>query len=273
MTLNFIKPKLILLILISFCIITKGFSIQDQKIESGKAAAMANASVTLTDIWSIYQNQAGLGYLKNISIGAFHQSGFIKEQNIQGIAFALPTKSGTIGASYSYYGFSQYNEMQAGLAFGRSFSKYFSIGLQLNYLHTQIAGIYGTANSINFEIGILSQPIDNLFIGAHVYNPSHIKMGEEEVPTVFNLGISYLFSEKVLFAIGTEKDLNQDAIFKAGIDYKLIDFVSLQAGVSTNPTKYSFGIGFHYEKIIAHVGFMNHQTLGYTPSFTLSYGF
>ncbi|NOQ27856.1 MAG: hypothetical protein GQ564_21045 [Bacteroidales bacterium] len=273
MILNFKKPKLILLILISFCIITKAFPIQDQNIESGKAAAMANASVTLTDIWSIYHNQAGLGHLKNISIGAFHQSGFIKEQNIQGIAFALPTKTGTIGASYSYYGFSQYNEMQAGLAFGRSFSKYFSIGLQLNYLHTQIAGIYGTANSINFEIGILSQPIDNLFIGAHVYNPTHSKMGEEEIPTVFNLGVSYLFSEKVLFAVGTEKDLNQEAIFKAGIDYKLIDFISLQAGISTNPTKYSFGIGFHYERIIAHVGFVNHQTLGYTPSFTLSYGF
>lgn len=273
MILNFIKPKLILLILISFCIITKAFPIQDQEIESGKAAAMAKASVTLTDIWSIYHNQAGLGHLKNISVGAFHQSGFIKEQNIQGIAFALPTKTGTIGASYSYYGFSQYNEMQVGLAFGRSFSKYFSIGLQLNYLYTQIAGIYGNANSVNFEIGILSQPIDNLFIGAHVYNPSRSKMGEEEIPTVFNLGVSYLFSEKVLFAIGTEKDLNQDAIFKAGIDYKLIDFVSLQAGISTNPTKYSFGIGFHYERIIAHVGFMNHQTLGYTPSFTLSYGF
>lgn len=273
MTLYLISPKSILLILISFCFITKAFSIHDHEIESGKAAAMANASVTLTDIWSVYHNQAGLGHVENISIGAFHQSGFIKEQNIQGIAFALPTKTGTIGGSYSYYGFSQYNEMQAGLAFGRSFSKYFSIGLQLNYLHTQIAGIYGTANSINFEIGILSQPIENLFIGAHVYNPSHSKMGEEEIPTVFNLGVSYLFSGKVLFAVGTEKNLKQDAIFKIGIDYKLIDFVSIQAGVSTNPTNYSFGIGFHYEKINAHVGFMNHQTLGYNPSFTISYGF
>lgn len=273
MTLYFTNPKSILLILTFLCIITKAFSIQDQDIESGKAAAMANTSVTLTDIWSIYHNQAGLGYLKNISIGAFHQSGYIKEQNIQGIAFALPTKTGTIGASYSYYGFSQFHEMKAGLAFGRCFSKYFSIGLQINYLHTQIAGIYGAANSVHFEIGILSQPIDNLIIGAHIYNPTHFESEDKVVPTVFNLGISYLFSEKVLFAIGTEKDLNQEAVFKAGIDYKLIDYISLQAGISTNPTKHSFGVGFHYEKTIAHVGFMNHQTLGYSPSFTLSYGF
>lgn len=253
--------------------IYSSFAVQDQNKVGGKSAAMSDASVTFTNLWSVYHNQAGLGYLENISIGAFHQSGYIKEQNTQGIAFALPTKTGTIAASYSYYGFSQYNEMQAGLAYGKSFSKYFAIGLQLNYLHNKIAGNYGTAESVNFEIGILSQPIDNLLIGAHVYNPSRSKIGDENIPTIFNLGVSYLFSEKVLFAVGTEKDLRHEAIFKAGLDYRIIEYVSLQAGISTNPSKYSFGIGFHYNNINAHVGFSNHQTLGFTPSFTLSYGF
>ncbi len=249
------------------------FSIHDKRNEEGKAAAMANASVTLTDIWSIYHNQAGLGYLEDISVGVFHQSGYIKEQNTQGLSFALPTKTGTIGASYSYFGYSQYNEMQAGLAYGKSFSKYFAVGLQLNYLNTHISGDYGNANTVNFEIGILSQPINNLFIGAHVYNPSRSKIEEEKIPTIFNLGISYLFSDKVMLAIGTEKDLDHDAIFKAGIDYMLVEYVSLQAGVSTNPSKYSFGIGFHYININAYIGFSSHQTLGFTPSFSISYGF
>ncbi|PLX23631.1 MAG: hypothetical protein C0597_00810 [Marinilabiliales bacterium] len=273
MNLAYIYKRLILLIIISFVVRPQLFAIQDRIIEEGKSAAMANTSVTLTDVWSIYHNQAGLGYLQNISIGAFHQSGFIKEQNIHGISFALPTKTGTIGASYSYYGFSQYNEMQAGLAYGKSFSKYFAIGLQLNYLNTHIAGNYGNSNSVNFEIGILSQPIDNLLVGVHVYNPSRSKMGDEEILTIFNLGASYLFSDKVLFAVGTEKDLDHDAIFKAGLDYKLIEYVSLQAGISTNPSKYSFGIGIHYININGHVGFSKHQTLGFIPSFTLSYGF
>lgn len=273
MRLNRVYIRLILLFVILQGFSNKSFSIQESKVEAGKAAAMANTSVTLIDIWSIYHNQAGLGYLKNMSVGAFHQSGFIKEQNLQGISFAFPTKTGTIGASYSYYGYSQYNETQAGLAFGKTFSKYFAIGLQLNYLHTQVAGNYGSVNSVNFEVGILSQPVDNLLIGAHVYNPSRSKMGDEYIPTIFNLGVSYWFSDKVLFGIGTEKDLNHNAILKAGINYKLVNFVSLQAGVSTNPTKYSFGIGFHYININTHVGFSNHTTLGFIPSFTLSYGF
>lgn len=265
--------KLIVISFIVFCIQTNAYSIQGNNVLAGKSSAMANASLSLNDIWSIYHNQAGLGYIERISVGAFHQSGFVKEQNLQGIAFAIPTKTGTIGASYSYFGYSQYNEMQAGLAFGKNFTKYFSAGIQINYLHTHISGNYGNVSAVNFEVGILSQPINNLFIGAHVYNPSRSKIGEEQIPTVFNLGISYLFSDKLLFAIGTEKDFENDAIFKAGFDYKLIDYVSLQAGISTNPNTYSFGIGFHFKTIDAHVGFLKHQTLGFTPSFTLSYGF
>ncbi len=273
MNLTFIYKRLIFLLLIVIFNLKSGLSAQNHILEKGKSAAMANASVTLIDVWSIYHNQAGLGYLEDISIGAFHQSGYIKEQNIQGISFVLPTKTGTIGASYSYFGYSQYNEMQVGLSYGKSFSKYFSVGLQLNYLNTHIAGNYGNSSSVNFEIGILSQPIENLFIGAHVYNPSRSKMSDEEIPTIFNLGLSYVFSEKVLFAIGTEKNLNHDAVFKTGLDYKLTEVVSLQVGISTNPSKYSFGIGFHYINVNAHVGFSKHQTLGFTPSFTLSYGF
>jgi hypothetical protein len=85
--------------------------------------------------------------------------------------------------------------------------------------------------------------------------------------------MGYLFSEKVLLAIETEKDLDQSAIFKVGLDYQLIDLVSIQAGISTNPSNYSFGIGIHYSDMNLHIGFLKHQTLGFTPSFSLSYGF
>ncbi|MFO7829142.1 MAG: hypothetical protein R6V23_11000 [Bacteroidales bacterium] len=268
-----IYKKIIIISSVCFLFVNQNALAQSQKIESGKSAAMSNTSVALTDIWSVYHNQAGLGYIDDITLGIFHQSGFIKQQNMQGIGIAYPTKTGTIAASYSYYGFSQYNEMQAGLAFGRSFTKHFAVGLQINYLSTRIADNYGSANTVNFEVGILSQPVDNFFIGAHVYNPSRSKTGNEIIPTIFKFGAGYLFSDKLYFSIETEKDLEHDAIFKTGLSYQLIEIVSLQAGVSTNPTRYSFGIGFHYININAHVGFLKHQTLGFTPSFTLSYGF
>ncbi|MGE0087916.1 MAG: hypothetical protein AB7S50_00390 [Bacteroidales bacterium] len=238
-----------------------------------RSSAMANTSVVLTDLWSVYNNQAGLGYLQQISIGAFHRSGFISEQNTQGIAVAVPTKTGTLAATFDYYGFSAYNEMQAGLAFGRIFTEYFSAGIKLNYLYTQIAGEYGSEDAVTFEVGILSKPLDNLFIGVSVYNPSRSKLGNKPIPTIYKAGIGYLFSDKALLAIETEKDLNEKAIFKAGLDYQLISLVSIQAGISTNPSNYSFGVGILYTSINLHIGFLKHQTLGFTPSFSLSYGF
>ena len=185
----------------------------------------------------------------------------------------MPTRTGTLAATFDYYGFSAYNEIQAGLAFGRTFTDYFSAGIKLNYLHTQITGEYGNADAVTFEIGILSQPIENLYVGVSVYNPSQSKMGSEPIPTIYKAGIGYFFSDKALLAIETEKDLDQSAIFKVGIDYKLIDLVSLQAGISTNPSNYAFGIGFHYSEINLYVGFLKHQTFGFKPSFSLSYGF
>ncbi|MEE4196391.1 MAG: hypothetical protein V2I54_01995 [Bacteroidales bacterium] len=265
--------RIFFFLIICSCIGSLNTFAQNIKIEAGKSAAMSNISVTLTDLWSIYYNQAALDYVEEISIGAFHQSGFIKQQNIQGIGFAFPTRTGTVGATYSYFGFSQYNEMEAGLAFGRTFSRYFSVGLKINYLNTHIADNYGSKSTANFEVGILSHPLENLSIGIHVYNPSRSMMNDEAIPTIFKLGMGYSFSEIVFFAIETEKDLLHEAIFKAGLDYQLIDRLSLQAGISTNPTRYSFGIGFQFISLKAHVGFINHQTLGFTPSFTLSYGF
>lgn len=62
MNLTSILKRLIFIVLIFFFGIGRIFSIHTQRIEEGRAAAMANTSVTLIDIWSIYHNQAGLGY-------------------------------------------------------------------------------------------------------------------------------------------------------------------------------------------------------------------
>jgi hypothetical protein len=76
---HFIKIRFLFLFSL-FCWISESQA-QNINIEAGKSAAMSNTSVTMTDLWSVYHNQAGLGYLTDISVGAFHQSGFIKQQN------------------------------------------------------------------------------------------------------------------------------------------------------------------------------------------------
>jgi hypothetical protein len=102
-----------------------------------------------------------------------------------------------------------------------------------------------------------------------------MKIGEseEEIPTILKLGLGYNFSDKVLFSLETEKNIEYDVVYKAGIEYQIIENISLLAGVSTNPSQNAFGIGFNWKGINADIAFMHHQTLGYKPNMSLSYAF
>jgi len=268
--------NIIILSLILFLFINN--SANSQTINNqigGRSAGMANSSIILSDLWSTYNNQAGLGYLQDITVGVFHQSGFIAEQSLKAFAVAIPTKTGTISTSYSYYGYSQYNESSIGIAYGKRFGEIFSFGLKIDYLHTKIAEEYGNAGMVICEAGLLSEPIENLYIGAHIYNPSRMKIGEskEKIPTILRFGIGYNFSDRVLLSLETEKNIEYNVVYKVGIEYQIIENISLLAGVSTNPSQNAFGIGFKWKGINANIAFMHHQTLGYKPHLSLSYAF
>ena len=63
-----------------------------------RSSGMGNASVSLSDVWSAHHNQAGLGFVRDISAGAYYENRFLlKELSIKGGVVALPVKGGTFG--------------------------------------------------------------------------------------------------------------------------------------------------------------------------------
>lgn len=240
-------------------------------------AAMRNASVMLPDLWSVSHNQAGLGWIQNLSIGFHHENKFIiPEYALQSLAVAVPTRPGTIGLSYSYFGYSKYHESKVGLSFGRTLGKYLSAGIQLDYLNTFIADDYGSQGTLAVEAGIIGKPFDFLYIGAHVFNPTRSKIStydEEPVPTIIRVGLGVQLFEMVFLGIETEKELDHKPINKVGIEFEPINNLFLRAGISTNPTQSSFGIGYSLKGFRADIAFTVHQQLGLTPHFTLMYAF
>jgi hypothetical protein len=241
----------------------------------GRASAMGGAAVTLSDFWAINNNQAGLAELKKMKLGFYFENRFLsKELSYKALAFALPTKSGVFGVNYSHFGYSLYSEQKVGLAYAKSFGKRFSAGLQLDYLGTSIADNYGNKSAFTFELGVLAKLTNNVTIGVHLFNPVNAKFNDynnEKIPSVFKLGFSYLFSEKLLFAIETEKNINYNPIFKAGIDYKIISFAYLRLGISNNPTISTFGFGVDYKQFTIDFSSSVHQIMGYSPQFSLIY--
>lgn len=254
----------------------------------GRSAALANSSVTLTDFWSVHNNQAGLANFNNISVGFFYENWFmVQELGLRAGAFVLPTKSGVFGLNYNYFGYTKYNEQKIGLAYARAFGENFSMGLQLDYLSTRIAEDYGSNSTFTFELGIRTQLSEGFVIAAHVYNPigAHIENEyNENIPTIFKLGLSYQLSDKFLFALETEKDLEYKPLIRGGIEYVIVKQAIVRIGYSTLPSTsgsqnfsissfYAFGFGLNLEKLKIDFSSTIHQTLGWSPQISITYNF
>ena len=243
----------------------------------GRSSAMGGNSVSLSDFWSVNNNQAGIANYKTFAAGFYYEDRYlIKELSLKAFSFIFPTSSGVFGFNYSYFGYNLYNEQKLGIAYAKSFSKRFSAGLQLDYLGTSIGDNYGHKSNITFEAGILAKVSDQITIGAHVFNPVNVLLthyNEETIPAVFRLGVCYTFSEKLIMTLETEKNVYYDVTLKIGLEYKIIKGVFVRTGISTYPQSYSFGLGFDYAKCTFDFSSSIHQTLGYSPQFSMLYNF
>ncbi|MGH1339516.1 MAG: hypothetical protein ACRBFS_25590 [Aureispira sp.] len=239
-----------------------------------RGAALSNAALTFTDINSIFTNQAGLGYLEQVSFTAYGERRFLFANGLNSflVGAALPHKKiGTVGLSLHYFGYGQYNEQKIGLSYAKKLFKRFSIGAQFNYLATRI-GEYGTAHNITFELGILSKVTEHFHLAAHAFSPIRVEMPNGDViPSIFKVGGAYIPSKQLRLTAEVEKDLERPLNGRFGIEYHPLPVLYLRAGVSTTPVMASFGLGLHLNALRIDIASSYHQVLGFTPSLSLSY--
>lgn len=254
-------------------------SASDTHIPSGsRSAAIGGSSLTYADLWSAFNNQAGLSKINGIAVGVTNEFRFmIPELNIRGLAVAMATKKqGVFALSLSYFGFSLYNEKKIGLAYARSFGDKFSAGLQFNYLGVHVDEGGKDKAAFTVEAGIRATLIKNLVIAAHVSNPTRAKLAEyndERFPTVLKIGLGYTLSDKVIFSMESEKNLVEKNIIRAGVEYHIAKPLYIRTGVSTGPGLYSFGFGLVLNNFSIDASSTYHEVLGFSPQLSLAYIF
>jgi hypothetical protein len=256
-------------------IITAELKGNDNHPAGSNAAAMGNAAVVSRGFWSLFHNQAGLAALERITFGIHHENKFsVPEFALHAIGAAVPTKPGTIGVNITYFGFSKYNEIKTGLSFGRQFGNNLSAGIQLNYLHTHISDHYGNTSNLTVEGGFIASPLENFFIGAHIFNPVRTTIKtwyNQPIPTILKFGLGYHFGDRAIVHIETEKDLDKKALFKAGSEITVVENFVLRTGISGMPLQSSFGLGYLFRGFQADLAFTNHYILGLTPHISITY--
>ena len=267
--------RIYLIYFLFFCYLPDTIASNDLVPIGARSSGMANAGVMLPDFSSVFHNQAGLAFLESVSIAFHHRSGFVKETDRQALAVFVPTSTGTLASSFSYYGYSHYHETKVGLAYGRYLARNLAAGVQIDYFNTRIAGIYGKADILTFEAGLMYKMMDHLYIGTHVFNPVRMGIGEveEKIPTVFRLGVGYHFTENVLLCLEAEKDLEKEMVPRIGIEYQPVGSFFIRSGMSANPVMNFFGLGYAWKSFHADVAFSYHQILGYLPDFSFRYEF
>ena len=257
--------------------IFSAYATNDNYPVGSRAAGMAGTAVMIPDLWANYHNQAALGFLKELEIGIHHENRYIiDELSLSAIAAVIPTNSGNFGANISYFGYSQYHESKIGLAYSKSFADIISAGIQFDYLYTFVAEEYGNVGNIVFEAGILAEPIKNLTLGFHVFNPTQTKnkkLNNEPITTALRAGIGYSFQETAFIGAELEHQIDQPSTFRAGVEYQMIENLFFRVGINTEPREFSVGLGYHFQNLKANIAFTNHQPLGITPHFSVSYLF
>ena len=268
-----------ILLSLPFIILLTGITARSQNLHRPILATYTGLgaySLTNADVFSFIANQASLAQLKNASAGVFGERRFLlTELNNYTAALGLPTKSGNFGLKAGYYGFSDYNETQLGLAYARKLGNKLDIGAQFNYNGIRIAG-YGSDAAVSFEIGTVLHVTDKLHAGLHINNPVGGKFGkgqQEKLASVYTFGLGYEASEKFFISAEIVKEEDQPVNVNAGLQYKFLSRLLARAGMSANTSTAWLGIGLTLKSFRVDITTSYHPQLGITPGVLLLFNF
>jgi hypothetical protein len=242
-----------------------------------RLTAMGNNGTAVTDVWALQANPSGITSLEKPTLSLnFIRHLFSNEISTQALVAVVPFKNNFAGASFQRYGFAEYNENKIGFAYAKKLGNKLSIGLNANYHQLRIAS-YGASTGFSIDVGALYHFSKEFTFGVFLSNLSKQKFSSTEIlieiPTSFNVGASYLASDKVLIATSVSKKLDESIDVSLGIDYKIISLLSLRGGLSAKPFKQYAGFGLNFKKFLLDMATTYDANFGYAPQIGIGYAF
>lgn len=238
-----------------------------------RSNGMGYAYSTINDKWSLFNNPGGIGRLEETSALATYQNRYvISGLNSTGAGFLTNLKYLNTGIALYKFGDDLYNESIASVVAGNSFG-IASIGIRANYLQYSIEG-QGTTGVFTLDFGGNAQLTEELSVGAYIRNINQGQISDindQRAPTILYAGIAYKTNEKLLLAAEAEKDIDYDARFKMGLEYKFLEKFLVRTGISTNDFTNYFGLGFISQKLGIDYALTYDDILGLSHQASLSY--
>jgi hypothetical protein len=267
-------------------------------VRGARAAALGNASVALAgEVWSVGNNVAGLGEVQQPTVGFYAENRYFSPAlNVGALALAMPlgrtsappaaagasptparadrtwARHGVAAFEAQRFGGTLYNETRVGAGYGYRFGQ-ISLGGRIDLLQVSIEGL----GSRRVLLGTLGGQIEivpqRLSFGASLYNLSQTRLAsyqDERVPTVLRAGLAYRPTSQVLLLVETEKDVERDANFKAGLEYRPVAILAARLGVASLTEQASAGIGVLAGEFQIDYAAAFQQALGFSQHLSVS---
>lgn len=264
----------------------------DDRFPSARAAGMSNAVVAVAnDVWAAYYNPAGLASIQNYQTGFAYQKPYNYSffTSVFGSAvIPISPSYGAAGISFEsfgvkYKGNTLSQEYVATLSHGfyllNDIHTSLSVGYNLKYYHMDlgesISGIeLGSGGTFGMDVGVQASIYKRTYLGLYVYNVNTPTLGvdtAQDLPRRIVVGAAYKPYSGLTTALSMNKSVGYETEIDAGFEFALIDMLDLRLGASTNPSRFTAGVGIKFESFQFDYGFRSHPVLAETHSFGLMY--
>jgi len=254
--------------IITFLLLGLYTNILPQVSPGARQIALSHSNVAQSnDVFALFGNPAGLAQMDWRELGIYYSpSPFgVEEMANAYAAYIEPFSFGNISIGYMQYGFDLYKENKVALSYSRNINNRFFVGVTGLYQSLKIER-YGSDNAIIVNLGGLYYFSQVTRMGVYIHNLFRGTYGQEDdqIPFIMGLGVSHDFNQDITLNAAIEKELNFDPSFRFGVEYDLIQYVTLRSGFMSDPSSYSVGVGIHYSFLNLDYSFFRHPDLGLT---------
>jgi competence ComEA-like helix-hairpin-helix protein len=223
---------------------------------------------------AVFWNTAGLGLLPYREASVF----YARPYGLEELAYftltynePLPKNFGGIGFGARRYGFELYNETAFHLAYSNSVEKKFFYGIGVSHQSVSIMN-YGSASTFGLDVGMLIMLTPELSIGLAGQNINRPRVGvsQEELAQTYSIGGAWRATSTLLMVCDVEKDVRFPLAVKVGMEFRPVSAISLRGGFTTEPSRFTGGVGVHYRHVDIDYAVASHQQLGITNQMSLS---
>ena len=269
--------RILPLILISFLCIKVSYAQFENTDIGARAVALNGAFTSLSNnSQAIFYNPSGLGQIKYREFSAFYSPApfGLSELKTGALTYAEPFQFGVLGIGAKTYGFDLYRETNIILSYGNIFKGKIFYGFNVNYYNINIQN-YNSATSFGLDIGTMAYITEFLRWGFFAKNITGSTIGEskEKIVQVYRTGFTVQPRKDINFLLEIEKDVKHPISVRAGLEYSFYDYLDLRAGVGSEPTSFSGGIGLNYDMFQLDYALYNSLDLGITHQGTISINF